>query len=459
MKKTDELSKPAPSDPVVSTEDNAATITEQVVTEPKVELKEGVLTIADVWPRCSISDICQLISRQQELYKKRSYHRPNQFLARNLNLLNSVYIGSEYDRAVLREEGIATGNRSSLFISAEVKKLQGISKLKKFIPGVDYLPEILQSAQAIPSKISSPSALELSRCLVDKILLLRKEEILQKLRAKETRSAEELKAKLQPFRVEPVLKSTLDERDSKPRAYGYDSSGALETKEQSIPVIDSIREITSFTTRGNLKHMVIGDSGAQQLADVLAHDMIIRDLTLAGARIGSTGAICLAGSIRSMKELVALDLSGNCITDDGAVSIAESLVNTVSPLARLSLAGNRITLPAAIELVLAALNYSKSSGRAFWMSLQNNSLSELDLQSLRKLLEEHSTDSNISTFPIHHKAKESDDGEPMDSSNVKATDSIRQRSHSSLPSEDSIGRMANIPGPNADRKPSVRIVF
>jgi len=147
-------------------------------------------------------------------------------------------------------------------------------------------------------------------------------------------------------------------------------------------------EIDSTCVRLKLSGALLGDDGAQALADALLVDeapslksMELRDndmsaagasaigralrqgagarlerLDLTGNRIGDDGAKAVAGAMRSAARLEGVALGGNGIGDVGAAAVASAL--GLAGLASLSLERNRVG-DAGAEALAAALPLAK----------------------------------------------------------------------------------------------------
>jgi hypothetical protein len=192
----------------------------------------------------------------------------------------------------------------------------------------------------------------------------------------------------------PTMKSGTERRVS-PTA-GREVTETLLQEELQYGILP-VRFITTISTQTNMKYMKLGDEAIAQLFEALEGDPVINNLYLSSARMTCLSALNLAQVIPTMSALISLDLSNNCIADDGAVAIAQaierlsayqtkpqqitpntydhdqaqpSLENnspsatiskgTCSPstgvnLTKVNLAGNRITVIGAEALITAAL--------------------------------------------------------------------------------------------------------
>ena len=132
--------------------------------------------------------------------------------------------------------------------------------------------------------------------------------------------------------------------------------GATAFDDSTDKLVASTSFVTCLSSNSNLKYLRIGDDGAAQIAKALTGDSIIRELLLSCCRISDTGATAIGRmlSLSPESQLVRLDLSGNCITDEGAKSLARGLAQSAR-LAAVSVAGNRITDAGVAALVSAVL--------------------------------------------------------------------------------------------------------
>lgn len=87
---------------------------------------------------------------------------------------------------------------------------------------------------------------------------------------------------------------------------------------------------------------------------------MITDLVLAGARISSRGVRSLCDALTFMDNIFYVDLSQNCIDDQGAEYLSDLLgegnLSSCASLRKVTLMGNRITGAGARLLVEAALS-------------------------------------------------------------------------------------------------------
>eukprot|EP01039_Chlorochromonas_danica_P000395 gene395-428_t len=176
------------------------------------------------------------------------------------------------------------------------------------------------------------------------------------------------------------------------------------------------REVTELSTHTNLKYFPIGDYGAAMLSQALYDDPCIMKLTLSNAHITDSGCIALAEVLPTMKQLIYLDLSGNAIEDEGLYALADALkrsyhtannsvlssshphsyINaTLATVTTLSVAGNRASLPALLNLLeCVTMPIDRSIKNIFrrhklyW--LRNRGMKRRDLEAVAKYLEEHS---------------------------------------------------------------------
>jgi hypothetical protein len=145
-----------------------------------------------------------------------------------------------------------------------------------------------------------------------------------------------------------------------------------------------------------MKYMHIGDLGLSAIAKALEGDMIVTELNFSNARVSSLSVRDLAKSIGgdpdsfsanslnlAMSALRILDLSSNLICNDGAYAIADAMYGCHT-LESVSLAGNRIEIKGALSVTDAVLD----APHILFLSLKNNFLTEEDLQTIAKVLDE-----------------------------------------------------------------------
>jgi Ran GTPase-activating protein (RanGAP) involved in mRNA processing and transport len=94
----------------------------------------------------------------------------------------------------------------------------------------------------------------------------------------------------------------------------------------------------------------------------------------------------LASVLSEIFALHYLDISCNLVCDTGALALAEALqrLPPSSKLTKVSLAGNRIGLKGVLALI-TAVHHSKNIE---FLSVKNNTLTEYDMQSLVKFMDE-----------------------------------------------------------------------
>ena len=76
--------------------------------------------------------------------------------------------------------------------------------------------------------------------------------------------------------------------------------------------------------------MQIGDDGVALLGKALTNDHVIRKVGLAHAHMSDLGIQAFAAYLPQMNGLRYLDISGNAIGDDGAISLAKALEKSCS---------------------------------------------------------------------------------------------------------------------------------
>lgn len=116
----------------------------------------------------------------------------------------------------------------------------------------------------------------------------------------------------------------------------------------------------------------MGDSGAAKLAPIVARHPRLGMLDLSSNRIGSSGARALAEGLLAAPEscLAHLNLSCNCISDDGLRFISDSL-QSFSSVVRLNLSEN--------TLVTGEGRLDFTSSAAKWRSIEYLDLSSFNL--------------------------------------------------------------------------------
>jgi hypothetical protein len=177
------------------------------------------------------------------------------------------------------------------------------------------------------------------------------------------------------------------------------------------------RFVTVLSTRTNLKAMSVSDFGLKGMALELIDDRMITNMDLFSAGVSLKGCQAFGKTLPTMRALTALNLSGNAIDDEGAIALAQGLCaanegaeydngyehdtddNSVArkklkygsllghlPLIKLSLSGNRITLPGARAVVQASLD-DRSTLR--FVSLTNNFIRTDERNELAQLCGPH----------------------------------------------------------------------
>jgi Ran GTPase-activating protein (RanGAP) involved in mRNA processing and transport len=90
--------------------------------------------------------------------------------------------------------------------------------------------------------------------------------------------------------------------------------------------------------RGNF----IAASGAEAIADVVASQDSLAELSLEWNQLGTNGAIYFAKALKTNRSIVTLDLKNNNIGSDGAVALSEALME--NPVLRsLDLRWNKVS--------------------------------------------------------------------------------------------------------------------
>jgi Ran GTPase-activating protein (RanGAP) involved in mRNA processing and transport len=95
----------------------------------------------------------------------------------------------------------------------------------------------------------------------------------------------------------------------------------------------------------------MGDYGAENLADVIKVNTVLKTLDLYQNDIGPKGGILLARALRINFSITSLNLSMNNIGDEGAEDFIETLKTSNTSLTSLSLANNHVN-----PVVLRSLN-------------------------------------------------------------------------------------------------------
>lgn len=291
----------------------------------------------NVFGRSNVNDVVDLLERQ-----KRRKHKQVAEMAlaqRGLPLMKSVEMANPLDRIQAKEEKL---RREKLdvknFIPKDVEQLQGLKKLK-FVNMSDL-------ARPASTKVAGKD-------VPDDPHLIRKY-------------------------VPPELR---DQPDT------ISTVGAAQLH-QYVNVEDdwTSRDIAVLSTRSNMKYMVVGDGGLTRISYALSGDIIVTDIILASAKVGSIGTAVFASVLKDIFSLRYLDMSCNLICDKGAVALADAFetLPPVNKLTKVSLAGNRIGLRGIIALVKAV----HASKNIEWLSVKNNPLTEYDRQSLGKFMDE-----------------------------------------------------------------------
>ena len=109
----------------------------------------------------------------------------------------------------------------------------------------------------------------------------------------------------------------------------------------------------------NIDCNLIGNSGAQALAQALASNSTLEVLSLCTTLIGDDGAEALAEALHSNISLKRLLLSENMIGDKGANALAESLCHN-SSLNCLHLGGNPFIHKEGVHCLIRALTLNNS---------------------------------------------------------------------------------------------------
>jgi Leucine Rich repeat len=116
-------------------------------------------------------------------------------------------------------------------------------------------------------------------------------------------------------------------------------------------------------TKISLTRNRIGLTGAVALADSLRVNTGLRELGLGRNNVGNKGAVTIAGALRRNETLEWLDLSSNSISDEGAMAMLKTLMESNCSLTWLNLEENAAFSPGLqshIEFVLASRRVLKS---------------------------------------------------------------------------------------------------
>lgn len=152
------------------------------------------------------------------------------------------------------------------------------------------------------------------------------------------------------------------------------------------------RDITTLSTRTNLKYMKVTDDGLLRLNPALHDHPTITQIILTGAHLTDISVMPFAREVLpSLTRLVYLDLSCNAITNIGAINIAQSLPQCQT-LRVLSLAGNRIGFDGirVMAMAVAGAHHEGHSHSLEWVSLRNNHLwIPQDIEAVMKIMEEY----------------------------------------------------------------------
>lgn len=125
---------------------------------------------------------------------------------------------------------------------------------------------------------------------------------------------------------------------------------------------DTATTVKKLSTKSNLKYMQWREADIESLAVVLHEDSIINTLIFSSVQLSSAKLMLLLPAVLTMQSLQYLDLSNNCINDEGATAFAIAYetcsykeCHRAAGL-KVILTGNRITAEGAIELVRALMN-------------------------------------------------------------------------------------------------------
>lgn len=173
----------------------------------------------------------------------------------------------------------------------------------------------------------------------------------------------------------------------------------------AIEVSDGLKVLKLMSLHKNstdLRHLQIergvGDAGAFALAEVIATNRIVEELSISRSGIGDAGAValvqalsvnvtvaklklksstigndgCLAFAI-GLTKLTELSLSDNRIGDDGASNIASGLVNPNTKLTTLDLSGNQIGRAGATAI---ASGLASADTKLTTLNLSNNQIGD-----------------------------------------------------------------------------------
>jgi len=120
-------------------------------------------------------------------------------------------------------------------------------------------------------------------------------------------------------------------------------------------------------TRLVIHHAYFGDGGVAHLANALAQPgCILEDLHLAGVHMGDEGAKALGDALRVNRKLDLLNIENNCITDRGAIALADALEHDNTTLMELKLGSNAIGSAGCAALLAV---FSRSPRREAWVSV------------------------------------------------------------------------------------------
>lgn len=148
-------------------------------------------------------------------------------------------------------------------------------------------------------------------------------------------------------------------------------------------------ELDSSCVRLKLSGALLGDDGAQALAEALSADEAprLKSMELRDNGIGPAGISAIGRALRAEggTRLERLDLTGNRIGDDGAEAVAGVLRDLALSLEGLALGGNRIG-DAGAEAIAAAIAGASGGSRLASLSLENNRIGDSGAEALAAAL-------------------------------------------------------------------------
>ena len=143
----------------------------------------------------------------------------------------------------------------------------------------------------------------------------------------------------------------------------------------------------------DLRNNCISDAGAVALAQALHHNSTLEWLLLSNNSISDAGAVALAQALHHNSTLVRLDLSNNSISDTGAVALAQALHHN-STLVWLDLYNNSISDAGAVALA-QALHHTST---LVWLHLCGNDA--IGEEGTCQLVQSLTVNTSISTYGL-----------------------------------------------------------